>query len=143
MDDLLKDLTDKLKAAMKAQDKTRTSVLRMVLAEIKVAEKSGKDFKYSDIPKSYAKKLKKAIDEYKKLGSDDNVKALKEELTIVEEFLPEQMSDEELTKVVDEVLSSNNFTGSDMGKAMGLIMKKCGDVVDGKKVQALVKEKLC
>ena len=61
-----------------------------------------------------------------------------EELNIVEEFLSKQMSDEELKKVVTELLDSEK--PGDMGTAMEIVMGKYKDVADGKKVQALVKE---
>lgn len=142
MDDLKEKITDELKTAMKSKDKLRTSVLRMILAEIKVAEKSGKDFKCEDILKSYNKKLKKSLDEYKRLESADNVSSLEKELEVVQEFLPAQMSDEQLVKIVEDILESNDFTNKDMGKVMRLVMAKHGDVVDGKQVQAIVKDRL-
>ena len=110
----------------------------MVLADIINIEKSGKDFKHIDIIRGYAKKLKKAIEEYKRLHLQDKIVSFNEELKIVEEFLPKQMSDEELKKVVIELLDSEK--PGDMGTAMKLVMGKYKEVADGKKVQALVKE---
>ena len=139
---LEKIIPDELKKAMKARDAERTSVLRMLLAEIKVAEKSGKDFKYIDILTGYGKKLRKSIGEYKRLNSMDNVCSLEKELSIVQEFLPEQMSTEQLNTIVEELIESNKFTIKDMGKIIRLVMEKHGDVVDGKQVQEIVKGKL-
>jgi len=131
-------ITKEINDAMKSGDKLRVSVLRMVLADIINIEKSGKDFKHIDIIRGYAKKLKKAIEEYKRLHLQDKIVSFNEELKIVEEFLPKQMSDEELKKVVIELLDSEK--PGDMGTAMKLVMGKYKEVADGKKVQALVKE---
>ena len=142
MDNIREIIPDELKKAMKARDTVRTSVLRMLLAEIKVAEKSGKDFKCTDIITGYGKKLRKSIGEYKRLDSVDRVCSLEKELAIVQEFLPEQMSEEQLNTIIEEILESNKFTMKDMGKVIRLVMEKHGDVVDGKQVQEIVKGKL-
>ena len=127
-----------IKDAMRSGEKLRVSVLRMVLADIINIEKSGKEFKQIDVMRGYAKKLKKAIEEYERLHLQDKIMSFNEELKIVEEFLPKQMSDEELKKVVIELLDSEK--PADMGMAMKLVMGKYKEVADGKKVQALVKE---
>ncbi len=131
-------ITKEIKNAMKSGEKRRVSVLRMVLADIINVEKSGKEFKQIDVVRGYAKKLKKAIEEYERLHLQDKIESYNEELEIVEEFLPKQMSDEELKKVVTELLDSEK--PGDMGMAMRLVMGKYKEVADGKKVQALVKE---
>ena len=132
-------ITNELKNAIKSQDKKRMSVLRMLLADITNMEKSSKEFEYMDVVKGYAKKLKKSMEEYERLQIQDKVDAYKEELAIVEEFLPRQMSDEDLERVVAEIIESEKLTSKDMGLAMKIIMGKYKDVADGKKVQALVK----
>jgi uncharacterized protein YqeY len=131
-------ITKELKDAMKSRDKRRVSVLRMLLADIINDEKSGKDFKPIDVVRGYAKKLKKTIEEYERLQIQAEIDSCNEELKIVEEFLPKQMSDEELAKVVAELLESEK--PGDIGSAMKIVMGKYKDVADGRKVQALVKE---
>ncbi len=131
-------ITEEIKNAMKSGDKLRVSVLRMLQADIINVEKSGKEFKQLDVIRGYAKKLKKAIEEYERLHLQDKVVSFNEELKIVEEFLPKQMSDEELKKVVIELLDSEK--PGDVGMAMKLVMGKYKEDADGKKVQALVKE---
>ncbi len=131
-------ISEEIKNAMKSGDKLRVSVLRMLQADIINVEKSGKEFKQIDVIRGYAKKLKKAIEEYERLHLQDKIESFNEELKIVEEFLPKQMSDEELKKVVIELLDSEK--PGDMGMAMKLVMGKYKEVADGKKVQALVKE---
>ena len=131
-------IAKELKDAMKSGDKLKVSVLRMLLADIINVEKSGKDFKQIDIIRGYAKKLKKTIEEYERLQIQKEVDSCKEELKIVEEFLPKQMSDEELEKIVKELIESEK--PGDIGSAMKIVLSKYKDVVDGKKVQVLVKE---
>ncbi len=131
-------ITKEIKDAMKSGDKLKVSVLRMLLADIINVEKSGKDFKQIDVIRGYAKKLKKSIEEYERLHIQDKIMSYNEELKIVEEFLPKQMSGEELKKVVTELLDSEK--PGDMGTAMKIVMDKYKDVADGRAVQALVRE---
>ncbi len=133
-------ITKELRSAMKSQDKLRMSVLRMLLADITNMEKSGKDFECADVVRGYAKKLGKTIEEYKRLNVQDRVDSGMAEMAIVEEFLPKQMSDEELERVVTEIIESQKPT--DIGSAMKIVMSKYKDVVDGKKVQTLVRNML-
>ena len=133
-------ITKELRSAMKSQDKLRMSVLRMLLADITQMEKSGKDFECADVVKGYAKKLGKTIEEYKRLNVQDRIDSCMAEMAIVEEFLPKQMSDNELEKVVTEIIESQK--PKDIGSAMKIVMGKYKDVADGKKVQALVRNLL-
>jgi len=133
-------ITKELKNAMKSQDKLRMSVLRMLLADITNMEKSGKDFECADVVRGYAKKLGKTIEEYKRLNVQDRVDSGMAELAIVDEFLPKQMSDDELEKVVTEIIESQK--PKDIGSAMKIVMGKYKEVADGKKVQALVRNLL-
>lgn len=138
-------VTEDLKSAMKAQDKLKTSVLRMILADIKIADTSGKprdQIDYVEVVRGYHKKLKKSREEYERLHLPEKVKELDGEIAIVEEYLPKQLSDDEIKKIVHEVVETNKFTAKEMGAAMKLIMGKYGNAVDGKKVQVYLKEKL-
>jgi len=134
---------EELKSAMKAQDKLRTSVLRMILADIKIADTSGKpkdQIDYAEVVRGYHKKLKKTREEYERLNLPEKVKELEGEIAIVEEYLPKQLSNDEIRKIVEEVIKTNNYTAKEMGVAMKQIMSKQGSVVDGKKVQTILKE---
>ncbi len=71
----------------------------------------------------------------------DKVNEITAELAIVEEYLPKPMGDDELERIVTEVIETNKFTSKDFGNAMKMIMGKYSDVVDGKRVQALIMEK--
>jgi len=134
---------EELKSAMKAQDKLRTSVLRMILADIKIADTSGKpkdQIDYVEVVRGYHKKLKKTREEYERLNLPEKVKELDGEIAIVEEYLLKQLSNDEIRKIVEEVIKANNYTAKEMGVAMKQIMSKHGSVVDGKKVQTILKE---
>ena len=138
-------VTEDLKTAMKAQDKLRMSVLRMMLADIKIADTSGKpkdQIDYVDVVRGYCKKLYKTREEYERLNLPEKVKELNGEIAIVEEHLPKQLSEDEIRKIVKETVETNKFTAKEMGLAMKQIMSKCGSVVDGKKVQMILKEML-
>ena len=138
-------IAEDLKTSMKAQNKLRTSVLRMVLADIKIADTSGKpkdQIDYDEVVRGYYKKLKKTREEYERLKLPDKVAELDGEVAIVEEYLPKQLSDDELKKIVAEIIETNKFTAREMGAAMKLIMSKYGNLADGKKVQHYLKEKL-
>lgn len=138
-------IAEDLKSAMRAQNKLRMSVLRMILADIKIADTSGKpkdQIDYGEVVHGYCKKLKKTREEYERLKLPEKVKELDNEIAIVEEYLPKQLSDDEIKKIVDEIIETNKFTAREMGAAMKLIMSKCGSLADGKKVQLYLKEKL-
>ncbi|HHT9109702.1 MAG TPA: GatB/YqeY domain-containing protein [Candidatus Brocadiaceae bacterium] len=142
---LKEKITEDLKISMKAQNKLRTSVLRMMLADIKIADTSGKpkdQIDYVEVVRGYLRKLKKTREEYEKLNVPDKVKEQDNEIAIVEEYLPKQLSDEEIKKIVSEVVAAGKFTVKEMGIAMKQVMSKYGSLVDGKKVQMFLKEKL-
>jgi uncharacterized protein YqeY len=90
-----------------------------------------------------AKRRKDAIEAYEKAGAADRAEREKKELAILEEYLPEQMSDEELVKVVEEAIAQTGAKAiSDMGKVMGAVMAKVQGRADGGRVSLLVKTKL-
>lgn len=138
-------ITEELKVSMKAQNKLRTSVLRMILADIKIADTSGRpkdQIDYVEVVRGYYKKLNKTREEYERLNLPDKVKELNGEIAIVEEYLPRQLSDDEIKRIVSETIETNKFTAREMGVAMKLIMSKYSGVADGKKVQMYLREKL-
>ena len=111
-------VTEDLKTAMKAQDKLRMSVLRMMLADIKIADTSGKpkdQIDYVDVIRGYCKKLYKTREEYERLHLPEKVKELNGEIAIVEEYLPRQLSEDEIRKIVKETVETNKFTAKRNG----------------------------
>ena len=137
-----KQITD----ALKADDQIRLSTLRMLSSALSYARID----KMSDLTeeeemavvKKEAKKRKDAIEIYGKVNETERVKQESAELKVLEEFLPEQMDDSGLEKIVADVVSEIGPDKANMGKIIGEIMKRTKGNADGKKVSELVKSKL-
>ena len=133
-------------AAMKAGDKHRTQVLRMVLSEIKRVEADKPDADPQGAVTAYAKTLKKTMGEMEKLNQPERVAQLNSELKVVEEFLPKQVDDAALERMVSDTLAAMGpLTKKDMGRAIGGVMKAVsasGMSADAGKVRALVESKI-
>ena len=147
-DQLKADLT----ASMKARNEVETSTLRMTLAAIMNAEVAGDEAKeltneqVQAVVSAEAKKRAEAADIYKEAGRVDAEAAERAELEILQKYLPAQLSDSDLEKIVEEqiaVAASSGLTGP---KAMGAVVKavrtQAGSGADGAKIANLVKLKL-
>lgn len=137
-------IMEDLKAAMKAGEKDKVEVLRMVKTALQMAEIDHKgDFDDETQMKIVAKEAKKRRDAaqmYKDGGSEDRAAAELAEAAIIDTYLPEQMGDEEIAKIVDEVIAK---VGSDnMGAIMGQAMQKVAGQADGGAVSKIVKERM-
>jgi len=128
-------ISDALKDALRKKDKTRTSALRLVLAELEVAGASGRKFDELHVVRSYAKKLRKSADEYEALGRPAEAAGLRAELAVVEEFLPPQMTPAEIEDLVDRLIEEHDYGPRDLGRLMKSVMGEYGDRVDGRVVQ--------
>jgi uncharacterized protein YqeY len=142
-----KKLMEDMKSAMKAQDKIRLETIRGVRAQIKNTQiEIGRELNEEEVIQvlmNAAKKRKEAIEQYQALGREDRAATETQELKIIESYLPEQMSAEDIAKIVDEVIQEVNAESmKDMGKVMGAIMPKVKGKADGKIVQQVVREKL-
>ena len=140
-------LKNEVITAMKAKDKDRLGVLRMMQAAVKQIEvDERRDLKDADVQKilsSYARKVKDQIKSYGEGGRKDLCSAAETELKIVTEFLPAEMSDDDLEKIVLAAVADAGATGpQDMGKVMKLVMPKTAGRADGGKVSAMVKKAL-
>lgn len=141
-------LQKRINEAMKAKDDVKVMTLRMLSAAITNAEieKNREDLTEEEemaVVKREAKKRKDAIEAYGKAGALERAKKEEKELAILSEFLPEEMSDQDLKKIVEETVDEMNASSmADMGKVMGVVMKKIKGEADGNRVSALVKEKL-
>ena len=132
---------------MKARDAIKSKTLRVVIAKLKdkkIAKRD--DLSESEelkVLQSLAKQRKESIGMFKDGGRDDLVEQESKELEIIEEYLPKMMTDEEVKNIVK---SSINEAGAqslaDIGKAMSIIMKKGGGMIDGKKAQLFLRELL-
>ena len=145
---LIDDLSTALKVAMKAKDKPKLDAIRQVQTEI-AKKKSEKGEEASDelvlgVISSYVKKMAKAVDEYKSLGvrGAEMAEKIQFEIDFLSQWLPEQLSEEDVEKLVDEVLAElGEVDMSQMGKIIGAVMAK-SDGLDGSVVSKIVREKI-
>lgn len=135
-------LTTDMKTAMKAGDKNRLQVIRMVLSDVKNIDLLPGKPTAEAVVEAYAKKLRKSVEEYEKLGKSSEVQQLRSEIAVVEEYLPKRASAEETAKLVDAFLAANSFTEKDAGRATGMFMKAHGPNVDPGIASKILKEKL-
>ncbi len=144
---LKQTLTEDMKAAMKAREsgKKRLSVIRMVLSSLKNAEIDKKaelsEDEVIEVLSREVKKRKDALEEYERAGRQDIADGLRDEINILMNYLPEQMSEEEIRRLVREVIDEVKPSGPrDMGKVMGKLMPVVKGKADGKLVNLIVKE---
>lgn len=141
-------LNDEIKTAMKARDMKRLSTLRGLMAAAKnVAIDDGrKEASDEDVLASVTKGLKQradSVEQYKNAGRDDLVEIEEFEIAIYKEFQPEQMSEEEVTALVEKVIADTGAESKkDMGKVMGGLMPLVKGKADGKLVSKIVGMKL-
>ena len=109
--------------AMKSKNSIKLSTLRSIASAITNAEKSGKDFKYIDILSMLAKQRQQAIEQYTAGNNEIAAKQEAEELEFIQEYLPKQVSEDELTTIINDFLNSYDGvkTMKDMGKVMNYI----------------------
>ena len=142
-DKILKDIVE----AMKSKDKDRLSVLRMVKGAIQLEEINKKatltDEDVIGVLSKQIKTRKESIAEFEKGNRQDLIEKTNKEIEILNEYMPEQLSEEEVIKVIDEAFNKVNPTSnSDMGKIMGLITPILKGKADMSSVSKKVKEKL-
>lgn len=140
--DLQSRLTEDMKTALKAGDKQRLSVIRMLLSDVKNVDlMPGKPTQEQAVA-AYGKKLRKGLEEYEKLGKLAEADQFRAELAIVEQYLPKKASPEETERLVDEFLAKHPFTEKQVGQAMGAFMKENGQNVEAGMVNQLIRKKL-
>ncbi|MBU0578526.1 GatB/YqeY domain-containing protein [Patescibacteria group bacterium] len=140
---LSQQLIDEMKQAMRDRNKIKLSVIRYLRSGIKnyeIDHGQQDDAGIEKIVTKQAKQVKESIEEYKKAGRDDLVLEEKAKLKILEEYLPEQMSDEEIQVVINEVLKS--IKNPQIGPVIGQVMGKVQGKADGSKVSELVRQTL-
>ena len=145
---MLKDkLLEDLKNSMKEKNVVRKNVIQMVRAAILQVEKDKKielsDEEIINIMAKEAKKRKDSLEDYKKSNRQDLIEQIEEEIHIIEEYLPKQLSKEEIAEIVKEVIKEVGATSiKDMGKVMKSAKEKIGAASDGKTINEVVKELL-
>jgi len=144
----LKDqITEDMKSSMKAGDKDRLKVVRLILAAIKQVEVDTRaeldDAAVLAVLTKMVKQRRDSVEQFEKGNREDLAKIERDEIAILEQYLPEQLSADELAAMVDEVILATGAEGiRDMGKVMGQIKAKAAGRADMGAVSASVKERL-
>ena len=147
---LEKKIEEKLNESLKNKDKSIFPTLRLIISAIKdfkiaskIREGSLKDPEVITILKKMNKQRNDSCLAYKKAGREDLLKKEQEEISIINNFLPKQMNDEESKKICKKVIENVGATSiKDMGKVMGELKKGYSDKIDFAKAGALIKELL-
>lgn len=144
---IVDDIKNDMVGAMKANEGVRTSTLRLLISEIKNKQielgRELSDEEVTGVIVKSAKQRKESIDAYDKAGRDDLASREKEEFAILSKYLPAQMGEDEVRKVVDEVIAGMSLPASaNVGQVMGIVMGKLKGRVDGSAVSEIVTAKL-
>ena len=144
---LKEKILEDLKMSMKEKNEVRKNAVQMVRAAILQVEKDNgitlEDEKIIQIIAKEVKKRKDSLDDYIKGGREDIVKQVEEEINILSEYLPKQLSKEEIEKMVKEIIEQVGAESiKDMGKVMKEAKEKIGARADGKAINEVVKELL-
>ncbi len=130
------------KDAMKAGDKPRVGALRLIADALQKDLKSGGDDEVAVLRRERKRRLE-AAEAYRSGGDSERAGAEESEAALISSYLPAEMSDDELSAIVDEAISSVGASGpQDTGKVMGAAMGKVAGRADGKRVSALVRDRL-
>lgn len=148
----LKDrIGEDIKTAMKAKDKVRLETVRSIKKIILEKESSVRPLGQESLTEAQeievlvqlAKQRRDSIAQYQQANRADLADQEAQELAILEEYLPKQLSDEEIATAIDQIIAQVGATSAkDMGKVMSPVMQQLKGKADGKKVQDLVKAKL-
>lgn len=144
------ELRDELKKSMLARDSEKTSVLRMIISAIQYYEinKGGAGYEATEedvmtVIQNQAKQRRDSIEQFNAGGRPELAAKEQQELDMIKGYLPKQMGEDEITKLVEEAISSTGaLTPADMGKVMGALMPKTKGKADGSLVSKIVREKL-
>ena len=144
---LKEKLLEDLKIAMKEKNVNRKNTVQMVRASILQVEKDKKiELNDDQILEVIAKEFKKrndSLSDYEKSGREDLINQIKEEMTVLEEYLPKKISEEELTEKIKAIISNVGATSmKDMGKIMKQAKEQLGVTADGKMINEIVKKLL-
>ncbi|MEN8166653.1 MAG: GatB/YqeY domain-containing protein [Pseudomonadota bacterium] len=140
-------IQDDVKAAMKAKDKSRLATLRLITAAIKQREVDERieldDSQVLAILDKMIKQRRDSITQYEQAGRAELAAQELSEITVIQDYLPAGLSDEEILAMIDEVISATGASGmQDMGKVMGQLKPRMQGRADLGQVSGLVKQKL-
>ena len=139
---VIEQVQDDVKAAMKAGDRERVAALRLILSELQKAEKEGDDDELAVLRRE-RKRRHEAATAYREAGRAELAEAEESEAAVIEEYLPAELSDEELAAIVDGAIAETGAESpADMGQVMKASMAKVDGRADGGRVSRMVKERL-
>ena len=144
---LKEKLMEDLKSAMKEKNELRKNTVQMVRAAVLQVEKDKQvvldDEKIVEVIAKEAKKRKDSLADYEKSGRQDLIEQVKKEIEILNEYLPKQLTEEEITAIVKEVIANVGATSmKDMGTVMKEAKAKIGAAADGRTINEVVKKLL-
>ncbi len=144
---LQEQISAALKDAMRARDEVKMATLRLVLTAIKTREKEARslleDQEVISVITSQIKQRRESIEQYRKAGREDLVETEEKELQILQGYMPEQVSEEEISNTLDEIIAEVGAVSmKDMGKVMKAAMAELAGKADGQAINAMVKAKL-
>jgi uncharacterized protein YqeY len=144
---LIKRLEGELSTAMKERDATRRDALRLILSSLRSAEKELQRPLHDDeelqVLQRERKRRLESIEAFRSAGRDAQAEAEEVELAVLEEFMPEPLSEDELERIVDDAIAEVGATSiRDLGRVMADVMPQVAGRADGSAVSQLVREKL-
>lgn len=147
MADLKARLTEEMKQALKAGEKVRLAALRLLHASVKNREvelrRDLTEEEFLEVVSWEVKRRKEAAEAFEGAGRQDLLDRERAEQEVLEAYLPEGLSEEEIAALVDEAVGATGASGpGDLGKVMGYVMGKAKGRVDGGAVNALVRARL-
>jgi hypothetical protein len=144
---LITELEQEVKDAMLARDADRRDALRLILSSLKSAEKElqrplSEDEELQVLQRERKKRVE-AADAYRNAGREEQAEDEEYELEILEEFMPEPLSEDEIEEIVDDAIAENGATSlADLGRVMADVMPQIAGRADGSTVSQIVREKL-
>ena len=144
---LIEEIDDEIKDAMKARDAERRDALRLILDALKKSEKELQrplsEEEELQVMQRERKKRIEAADAFRAGGREEQAEAEERELDILEEFMPEPLSEDEIEEIVDDVIAEVGATRmADLGRVMADVMPQIAGRADGSQVSQIVREKL-
>jgi len=144
---LIVRMEDEVKAAMLARDNERRDALRLILSSLRSAEKELQrplsDEEELQVLQRERKRRNEAAEAFRSGGREEQAQAEERELSVLEEFMPEPLSEDDLEEIVDDAIAENGATSMrDFGRVMADVMPQVSGRADGSVVSQLVKEKL-
>ena len=144
---LIARLEDELKEAMKERDAERRDALRLILNALRAAEKEIQRPLHEDeelqVLQRERKRWLEAIEAYRAAGREEQAEKEEDELDVLEDFMPDPLSEDELEQIVDDAIAENGATSlRDLGRVMADVMPQIAGRADGSAVSQLVREKL-